>query len=227
MSITEDRLESLPNKDLLYVKKNIDDILKRRGVTLNGRDLVKKVTKRSTDLDIGIFKTFNYTISNVIDEDWSHLFKGDYDKRRDYYVYFHGNPCKHNISFSTGKHKIMFCGEPFYIGKGKGDRLYSITRSDGHLHYLKKLFERGFIMQDISFILESGLTEKEALILESKLITCLGTKWSVPDDEVWHHRRKGGLLINQDIPPHPEKYDTVFYSEEPQYNKKKRNGRLD
>ena len=73
---------------------------------------------------------------------------------------------------------------PFYVGKGVGDRAYDLNRNETHRKVRQKLQQFG---QEVSVkILKSGLTEMEALILESKLIDMFGLIAS------------GGKLVNLD-----------------------------
>jgi len=221
MNATKEQLSHLSNQDLAFVKNKVDEILKERGVNISDSVPIKKTMLRAIAMGSGIFRNHNYIASQLMDEDWNKYFKGKYDHKRDYYVYYHCDPGKLPLKYILGGHGIRFAAPPFYIGKGKGDRLTSLSRSKGHLMHLKSFFERGFIMDDIAYVLKDGLTEKEALILEAKMIVYLGTKWGIPEKEIWHTNRPGGCLINIEVPPHPSIYDQRFTSEWHDGKKKK------
>lgn len=213
METTHEQLSHLNNVDLFTLRKKIDDIMRVRGIKYDYSIPLKLIRKRLNSENTGIFKSEDYKTCGLISEDWDYLFPGDYDTSKNYYVYYHCNPSKSNTGFSTGDYKIKFAGLPFYIGKGKDNRYLSLDRHEGHLNLLKRLIGRGFSIEDIAHILANNLTEKEALILESKLIVYLGSKWAVLDDEIWHSKLRGGLLINSNIPPHPDKYDDTIIKE--------------
>lgn len=61
---------------------------------------------------------------------------------------------------------------PFYIGKGKGTRSTDLNRNETHRKVRQKIQKFG--KDIIVFKIAENLTEKEALILESKLIDIFG-----------------------------------------------------
>ena len=61
---------------------------------------------------------------------------------------------------------------PFYVGKGVGDRAYNINRNESH-HKKRQFIEKSGKSIQIK-ILKDGLTESEALMMESKLIDIFG-----------------------------------------------------
>jgi hypothetical protein len=63
---------------------------------------------------------------------------------------------------------------PFYIGKGTEDRAYQLNRNDTHRKVKQRILSEGRNIEIT--ILQDGLTEREALMLESKLIDILGIK---------------------------------------------------
>lgn len=73
---------------------------------------------------------------------------------------------------------------PFYVGKGTGNRYKDLNRNETHRKIRQKLNK---FNKDIEVeIVKDNLTEKEALILESKLIDIFGL---LPN---------GGRLVNLD-----------------------------
>jgi hypothetical protein len=104
-----------------------------------------------------------------------------------YYVYAHCEPNK----IAAGKDGVTSWFAtlgidliPFYIGKGKGDRANDLNRNETHRKVRQRLREFG---QDVQVrIIKDGLTELEALCLESKLIDIFGVIG------------KGGKLVNVD-----------------------------
>jgi hypothetical protein len=132
-------------------------------------------------------------LESLLDQDWSHLFSGDSERK--YYVYAHYSPNGKGIRFFSDKLVVKLSGLPFYIGKGTGDRAYDLKRNQGHGEMLKDLHRRGTKPDEMVEILKDKLTEAEALELESKLIYFFGTKYE---------KNRRGLLVNLDIPPRPE-----------------------
>lgn len=130
-------------------------------------------------------------LGTILDEDWTHLFKGDLERK--YYVYAHVHPSKKLVEYEHPKCHMKTFGVPFYIGKGTGNRAYDLNRNEGHGVILRQIKGNGKTSDDIVFILKDGLTEPEALALESQLIYFFGTKFD----------KRQGILVNLDIPPRP------------------------
>jgi len=105
-----------------------------------------------------------------------------------YYVYAHSDPSRKIAVGKNGKSSFgatigMKC-LPFYIGQGKENRAYDLNRNETHRKERQRLKE---FDKDIEVtILKSGLTEKESLMLEAKLIDIFGIK------------AFGGNLVNLD-----------------------------
>lgn len=132
-------------------------------------------------------------LSELIDADWSDVFScGDEDKR--YYVYMHHYKQGKRIDFDYNGVSIHTKGLPFYIGKGTGTRAYDLNRNQGHGQILKQLKKEQAKDNDIVSIVANGLSEDDALILESKLIYFFGTKYE---------KGRKGILVNLDIPKRP------------------------
>jgi len=130
----------------------------------------------------------------LINQDWSHIFFG-MDSNPIYYVYAHIDPRKKSFSVDDvcgGR----FDGEPFYIGKGSGNRAFDLKRNQGHGKLIKSILDDGFPTSSLVRIVFNGLTESKAFELESKLILFFGT--------IYQANRKQGILYNLEIPPTPE-----------------------
>lgn len=129
----------------------------------------------------------------LLAQDWSHLFSGDEEKK--YYVYMHADPSGgKGLRYVGEKAVIKTQGMPFYVGKGTGDRAYDLKRNQGHGAMLRQLLERHSPI-DLVHIVKDGLTEVQALELESKLIYFFGTRYE---------KGRRGVLVNLEIPPRPK-----------------------
>lgn len=140
---------------------------------------------------------------DMLDDDWGHLFTEKYDEERKYYVYYHAYPNVEKTIFSNGEEKITFVGKPFYVGKGCGNRYKSRARSRSHLSVIKRI-ELDYGAEGIFHIFKDGLTEKEALELEAKLITFFGCEAEISKKSVHIHGFQGGWLLNSDPAVRPE-----------------------
>lgn len=106
-----------------------------------------------------------------------------------YYVYLHCRPDK-RIQVSKRHYTTSAIASigathiPFYVGKGAGTRAFDLDRNGTHRKVRQKLRSLG---SDVHVtILKAGLTERDALALESKVIDILGV------------HGKGGCLVNLD-----------------------------
>lgn len=125
---------------------------------------------------------------NIYNTDISDLYKDiQLDTNPIYYVYAHCLDNKIAIGkdgVTTWLASLGLNNMPFYIGKGTGNRAYNIDRNETHRKVKQKL---GAFNQEVKVqIIKDGLTELEALCLESKLIDILGVMG------------KGGRLVNLD-----------------------------
>lgn len=66
----------------------------------------------------------------------------------------------------------VFPGEPFYIGKGKGNRAWSHSGNTHSANKIKKMAREGWSHTVV--VKRDGLSEREALELEAKLILRIG-----------------------------------------------------
>ena len=125
---------------------------------------------------------------NILNEDIKDLYEDlSLDLTPNYYVYVHCEPNK----IAIGKDGVTSWAAtlgldliPFYVGKGIGNRAYDLNRNETHRKFRQRLKEFG---NDVQVrIIKDGLTELEALCLESKLIDIFGLIG------------KGGRLVNLD-----------------------------
>lgn len=115
--------------------------------------------------------------NEILKTDISSLYDDlELDESKDYYVYAHCDP---GFKIAINKEgKSTFAASlglqymPFYIGKGKGTRSTDLNRNEMHRKVRQKIQKFG--KDIIVFKIAENLTEKEALILESKLIDIFG-----------------------------------------------------
>lgn len=119
----------------------------------------------------------------------------DLDDTPEYYLYAHCDPGR---TIAVGKDGRSTFGAsiglncvPFYIGQGKGNRAYDLNRNETHRKERQKL--KTFGKEIEVAIIKDKITEKESLMLESKLIDIFGT------------RATGGILVNLDEGTNSEK----------------------
>lgn len=126
----------------------------------------------------------------MLDMDFEHLY-GNSSLDRSYYVYMHCDPTKclnvqGNIKHLLLASRFRLTHEPFYVGKGTGERAAMLARNEGHRKIRGRLLKLG---QDVLVCkIADGLTEAGALSLEAKLIDVLGLRMLGRD----------GILVNLD-----------------------------
>jgi len=115
--------------------------------------------------------------NEILETDISDLYENlNLDPTPKYYVYVHCDPNKKialkKDGVSTFGATLGMTHLPFYIGKGTGNRAYELDRNETHRKFRQKfkIFDKDLVVN----ILKTDLTEKEALILESKLIDIFG-----------------------------------------------------
>lgn len=98
-----------------------------------------------------------------------------------YYTYAYLDP---RINVRLVVNDSIFDYEPFYIGKGTGNRFnthkqrWSYLKKNSHKNNkIKQIINDGFV--PIVYIIKSGITEEEALYLESHFIKEIGTRCNI------------------------------------------------
>lgn len=202
--------ENINTKDLKMCINIIQKILKDRGhIVKTERVKFPKVKKIKGNKFIGGYFLLDYKNIEeppkswfeyiMVNDEWNKIYE-EMDKTPKYYVYIHSDISMPCIWCNTNFGRYSFNGTPFYIGKGVGDRINDLScRSKFHVEKYKKikLLNEKQINQSIYKVAEN-LTEKQALILESKLITFFGCVNQISNKEIHFTGRKGGLLINRD-----------------------------
>jgi hypothetical protein len=130
----------------------------------------------------------------LINQDWSHLYYGG-DESKKYYVYAHIDPTK-PISMFSDECGGNWGGQPFYIGKGSGNRAFELDRNQGHGKIIRAVKAAGISDSSIAKIIFSELTEAKAFEIEAKLIYFFGTIYDKTN-------KKNGLLYNLNVPNIP------------------------
>jgi hypothetical protein len=205
MFLNEYRKESLTPKYHVLDAKQISQG-KSRGIILSDRN---NESAGSYDPPKK-WHAHNSILVDFLNEDWSFLFAGRNNEKRNFYVYYHLNPNteKFSITKSTNGNRTLlrFGGTPFYIGKGSGKRFMDIgKRSTSHVNIINTYQNSGYDKSDVCKILIDGLTEVEALELESKLITYFGCYNECLAIQKKHFNGTGGgLLINSDVGKRPD-----------------------
>ena len=109
----------------------------------------------------------------LLTQDWSRLFPNTEESSKRYYVYAHIDPREKPTQLTALR--IILKGSPFYIGKGCGNRAFDLKRNQGHAKIIANIRAAGFPDFTISQIILNDLSEREALILEAKLIYMFGS----------------------------------------------------
>jgi hypothetical protein len=114
---------------------------------------------------------------SILDCDTVSIYEGSAERK--FYVYVHCDPMRPLKVRSEVRHFLLASRfglkfEPFYVGKGVGDRLLDTDRNDSYRKLKTKItrFGKEIVIAKVAV----GMTEPEALSLESKLIDVLGLR---------------------------------------------------
>lgn len=160
--------------------KHLFNIIKSRIGELKCNSVGSKNQKKKEQYD-ACYNIYNADISDL----YSDL---NLNESKKYYVYTHSEQYKKiavgKCGITTFAASLGMTHIPFYVGKGIGSRANDLNRNETHRKIRQKLkkFDKDIVVE----IVKDNLTEKEALILESKLIDIFGL---LPN---------GGRLVNLD-----------------------------
>lgn len=168
------------------------------------KHVITKLQKRRKDIlrslgfDQIYFNGSKYNIDSILpafnemyDVNLDNLYENK-NLNKDYYIYFHCNPLIPLNVTNNIKHLFLASKfpnlryEPFYVGKGVGDRYNQLNRNDTHRKIRSQI--KKFNLEIVPIKVKENLTECEALTKESILIDILGLKSICKD----------GLLVNLD-----------------------------
>ena len=211
----QEAIEMIPKEDLISLIKLMQKELRTRNKTsklIKRKEFISKLTqdsdyhhKQENSKFLAIRGLSNpphrnkYYLKPLIMQDWSCTYDSN-QATGDYYVYCHVDPSE-RVFVVNRKVGGNYGGQPFYIGKGVGNRAYDLKRNQGHGSKIRELLSKGWEKRDIVHIAFDGLSEQKALEIESKLIYFFGT--------VYEASRKEGTLYNLDIPRKPEPAGTM------------------
>jgi len=134
-----------------------------------------KLKPTRMEIETEKFNAINKIMSTNIDDLYSDY---NHNTENKFYVYCHMNPEKPLIvngrysAFVTFSALLGMSHSPFYIGKGTGNRLNEINRNETHRKVTKFIRDRG--KDPLVYMIKDNLSEKDALIMESKLIDIYG-----------------------------------------------------
>lgn len=132
-------------------------------------------------------------LPSLLRQDWSHLYSGG-DLEPKYYVYAHVDP-RATEFVAANCAGGLYKGQPFYIGKGCGNRAFDFKRNQGHGKVIQEILNAGYSGDKLVKIIAANLTEAQAFQMEAKLIYFFGSLYK---------KTHPGILVNLDIPPTPD-----------------------
>lgn len=109
----------------------------------------------------------------LLAQDWTTVFPNRSNDMTEFYVYAHLDPRDAPIKLYALQ--LALKGVPFYIGKGTGNRAWDLKRNQGHGKKIKQIRDAGFPDTSMVQIIADSLGERDALILEAKLIYLFGS----------------------------------------------------
>jgi hypothetical protein len=118
--------------------------------------------------------------NKMYDTDLTDLYESVDNSERSFYVYLHCNPLKQLNVRHDIKHLFLaskfpnLTHEPFYVGKGKGERYLDFNRNDSYRKIRSNL--KKYDKEIISIKVLENLTDRKSLSYESKLIDILGLR---------------------------------------------------
>ena len=220
--LTKEMIKLIPTEQLKVILSDLKEEISRRRVSESNnrrRTFINQLRPSDFDnLDEARKAVFKMNSSNILSlrnlnepytsrlgyfdalmaQDWSHVYP-DECQSGEFYVYAHVNPSA-RVFIASKKFGGNYGGEPFYIGKGCGNRAYNLKRNQGHGKMIKQCLDSGWNSNDIVKIVMGGISEKKALEIESKLIHFFGTLYE---------ERPHGILLNLEVPKVPEFVGTM------------------
>lgn len=190
--------------DDINVLKKIQKIVNKRFEIITDRKVFCTLRKGSM-LNKTEAQDYNLNFISIMNDDWDDLYKDSSDIGSDYYVYLHIDPSVNGLlALSDDEGLLAKLPIPFYVGKGKGNRIYNMRRSKIHTAKLRDL-TKYYAIEQVAIKFKDGLSEKQALILEAKLILFFGCM----DTSTTLKSFSGGKpkLINRQYEPYPIKWD--------------------
>jgi hypothetical protein len=168
------------------------DIKKHINVLKSYLGSFSEVSRKQKHRDVfsACFSIFQTDISDLYEK----------TEERNFYVYVHCEPKPLNIGkpIPAFLASLGMKNQPFYVGKGCGDRAFDLDRNETHRKVRQRL--KDFGQEVVVEILFDNLTKHEALAIESKLIDICGLKTN------------GGCLVNLDEGHQSEKRRNKYYN---------------
>lgn len=207
------QLQMLSDDDLLLLRAELNNAIKlkkldKRRVFINRlrpvdhatpkelRDAVTAQNKNnllSLPENTPLFVAIRKFLRPLLAQNWSRLFP-EGDKTPKYYVYAHVDPSG-NVAVLPEALGGNWGGQPFYVGKGCGNRAYDLKRNQGHGKKIGHVLSEGWEPRDIVKIVKDNLAEREAFELEAKLIYFFGS--------IYEPGRSLACLYNLDLAVRP------------------------